>query len=139
MKQNTPWNSLTSMLGEVLVIGGAALWIGKPQIAGICMGAGTLAMLVGRLCGRGNELSRSVEAESNMVMRRLYRNRLWGLAFLTLAAVAINLPLPGFVLGFYLRRSAWLLPFVLFAVCEIYTTFRISSEEGKMSHGEKKR
>lgn len=106
-------------LGEVLVIVGAVIWITGTVMANIIFAAGATIFAIGRL----NEK----KEEGGVVLGRLYGQRTFGIVVLLLAAVVMNLH-EGFYLGIYLRPSAWLLPFFVFVVIEVYTAFRIPSQ-----------
>lgn len=113
-----------------MVVLGAALWIVLPTIACYIFAAGTLLFAFGRLSGQNSDIEQVRQHTDNYVLRRLYRQRIAALIILAIAAVLINLP-AGFYWGFYLRRSFWLLPFIIFVVFEAYTAFRIPAIEKK--------
>jgi len=63
--------------------------------------------------------------KNDITIRRLYKERKIGAAFLLLAAV-VMVAAPFYFFGYYILKSTWILPFVIFAIFEVYTTFRIS-------------
>ena len=113
-----------------MVVLGAAIWIAFPDIAGYVFAAGTLLFAFGRLAGPDSDWRQVKRNDDSYVLRRLYRQRIAAIVILAIAAVFINLP-AGFYMGFYIRRSFWLLPFIVFVVFEAYTAFRIPAIEKK--------
>jgi hypothetical protein len=108
-----------SCVGEVLVIIGAMIWVTRTPIANYVFAAGATVFAIGRL----NEK----KEEGSIVLARLYGQRTFGIVALLFAAVVMNLH-EGFYLGMYLRPTAWLIPFVVFVVAEVYTAFRIPAQ-----------
>ena len=64
------------------------------------------------------------------VVKRLYRQRTFGVVVALLSALVMNME-PGFYLGYYFPRTTWLVLFLVFAVFEVYTAFRIPAAEEK--------
>ena len=100
-------------LGEILVIIGAAVWITGWGGVAYVFAAGTVMFAAGRLQERHPETQ-------NVVLRRLYRQQAIGVIMLMVAA--------GVMLFYTPSRTAWLIPFIIFTVVELYTAFRIPSE-----------
>ncbi len=100
-------------LGEILVIIGAAVWITGWKGAAYVFTAGTVMFAVGRLLEKHPETQ-------NIVLRRLYRQQTIGVFMLMVAA--------GMMLFYTPARSAWLIPFIVFTIVELYSAFRIPSE-----------
>lgn len=119
MTDKTKLFSTVACIGEVLVIVGAMAWISGTVIANIVFAAGATIFAIGRI----NEK----QAKGSIVLGRLYGQRTFGMVALLLTAVVMNLH-EGFYLGVYLRPTAWLIPFVVFVVLEIYTAFRIPAQ-----------
>lgn len=120
------WFNYIACAGEICVIVGAMLWITRMSVANYLFAAGATLFAIGRL----NEK----KVKGSVVLARLYGQRALGIVALLLSAVAMNYH-GGFMLGVYVRPSAWLIPFVVFVVIELYTAFRIpqqiKKEEGK--------
>lgn len=125
MEKNKIYN-IISCVGEVLVIVGAMLWITGTDIADYLYAAGATIFVIGRLSEKSEK--------GSIVLARLYGQRTLGSIVLLLSAVVMNLP-PGFYLGMYLRSTAWLIPFMVFVVLEVYTAFRIPAQIKKEKGG----
>ncbi len=123
--------ALSAPAGQILIMVSALAWMFIRPTAAIGLAIGTLLMLVGRLTGPTSDIAQIRRAHHSLTIRRLYSQRLLGLFFLVLAAIAINAPLPTFLWGYYLRPSTWLLPFIIHAIFEVYTTLRLLHEENK--------
>ncbi len=120
---NNKVNQYLAMAGEVLVVIGAALWITQMPIALWMYTAGTVMFAIGRLADR-------TDYGDDKVVRRLCLQRNAGVVFLIVSAVLMHLP-PGIYYVVYLGRQAWLLPFVIFVVFEVYTSWRLMALTGK--------
>ena len=112
-------------IGEVLVLIGAAFWITGWEFINYVFALGTLLFTVGRLFEK--------HPESTITLRRLYTQRTIGVVVLILAALLMFFydRINGFEISDYevhATASAWLLPFFIFVVIELYTAFRIPSE-----------
>lgn len=112
-------------IGEVLVLIGAAFWITGWEFINYVFAVGTLLFTVGRLFEK--------HPESTITLRRLYTQRTIGVVVLILAALLMFFydRINGFEISDYevhATASAWLLPFFIFVVIELYTAFRIPSE-----------
>ena len=112
-------------IGEVLVLIGAAFWITGWEFINYVFALGTLLFTVGRLFEK--------HPESTITLRRLYIQRTIGVVVLILAALLMFFydRINGFEISDYevhATASAWLLPFFIFVVIELYTAFRIPSE-----------
>jgi len=116
------------LIGYVLLLAGAVLWMNHRQLAGIVFAAGVALFICGRLLGEKGDWACATDGASSPTLQRLYRLRLWEMLALVVAAVAINLK-GGFYFGVFITPSFWILPLTIAAVIEVYTTFRISSEE----------
>ena len=86
---------------------------------------GTLLFAIGRLLEK--------HPQSTITLRRLYTQRIIGVVVLVLAALLMFFyeRINGFEISDYkvhATASAWLLPFFIFVVIELYTAFRIPSE-----------
>ncbi len=118
-----------SNVGETLVVIGAVIWITGWHLAEYLFVAGTLLFAVGRFLERHPQ-------NSNITLKRLYIQRIIGILFLIAAMLLMTFhsQVNGFSISDYQVRStasAWLLPFTIFAVIEVYTAFRIPSEQNK--------
>lgn len=107
---------LTS-LGEILVVVGAAVWITGWEGTKYVFAAGTLLFLAGRLLEK--------HPTDNLTLKRLYRQRMIGCIMLLVSAVMM--------LFYDLSPTGWLIPFIVFAVAETYTAFRIPKIENSIN------
>ncbi len=118
-----------SNVGETLVVIGAIVWITGWHMAEYLFVAGTLLFAIGRFF-------ESHPQSHNITLKRLYTQRAVGIVFL-IAAMLLMLfhsQVNGLTISDYQVRStssAWLLPFMIFVVIEVYTAFRIPSEQNK--------
>lgn len=113
---------IAAIAGEIMVIAGALIWVTGWSGANYIYAAGAAIFAMGRL-GEKHEAG-------DAVLRRLYRQRTFGLVVVLLSAVVMNMK-PGFYLGYYMPRTTWLILFLVFAVFEVYTAFRIPAVEDK--------
>lgn len=116
------------LLGEVLVVAGAAAWMFVSEIAQWGFAVGVVLLAIGRLGQTPFYQKYSERDPKELTLKRLYHQRVFGIVALILSATFMFLP-TGFYYGLYLGRTSWLVPFVLFTVIEIYTVFRISAVE----------
>jgi hypothetical protein len=112
-------------IGEVLVLIGAALWITGCEFLNYVFAVGTLLFAIGRFFEK--------HPQSTLTLRRLYLQRTIGVVILIVAALLMFFYeyINGFEISDYkvhATASAWLLPFFIFVVIELYTAFRIPSE-----------
>ena len=117
-------------IGEVLVLIGAALWITGCEFLNYVFAVGTLLFAIGRFFEK--------HPQSTLTLRRLYLQRTIGVVILIVAALLMFFYeyINGFEISDYkvhATASAWLLPFFIFVVIELYTAFRIPSELKKES------
>lgn len=106
------------MVGEVLIILSAALWITHFWMIPYVYAVGAVFMLVGRY-------AQNQKAES-MAMERLYSLRKLGVIFLAISAGLMFLKGTTYIgYNIYLFKSSWLMFFVMFGVIEVYTTIRM--------------
>ena len=122
---------LTSItnVGELLVVLGASLWITRLTFTEYIFTIGVVLFVACRLMERH-------EDSSNTALKRLYVQRILGSVMLILSAslMLFHSQLNGFVISDYVVHvtpAAWLVPFMIFAVIEIYTAFRIPAEQKK--------
>lgn len=123
---------IIAVSGEILIIAGAAVWITGWVGSRFIFALGALLFATGRLC------SEHEGKNGDVVLRRLYVQQNIGVVFALIAALLMFFydRLNGIEVFDYVVRStasAWLLPFFIFVVLEVYTTFRISSELKKES------
>lgn len=110
--------------GEILIVISAALWITGWGPVRFIFAIGTLAFATGRLM--------IPHDNSSVTLKRLYTQQNIGAIFAIISALLMFFydKLDGLELSDYVvhsTKSAWLLPFVIFVVLEVYTTFRIPS------------
>lgn len=96
----------------------------------ILFSIGVFMVVAGRFIGSKTDFSLSKNKELDIVVRRLYRQRVIAACILCMSVVLLFLP-NGFYFGYYIRRSLWFIPFLIFTIIEIYTTFRLSSIDKK--------
>ncbi len=118
-----------SNTGELLVVLGASLWITRLAFTEYIFALGSVLFFVCRLMERHGD-------SGNTALKRLYVQRtLGGLMLLLSASLMIfHSQINGFEVSDYMVRvtpAAWLVPFMIFAVIEIYTAFRIPAEQKK--------
>lgn len=121
---------LTALIGEMLLLIGAVAWMPIRNVACWVFSAGALLFLMGRILGPQGDWAKSANYRIGITLRRLYGMHLLGGLALVVSAVAMWIG-GGFHFGIYLSPSFWLLPFVLFVIIELYTSFRIPAEEKK--------
>ena len=113
---------IAAIAGEVMVIAGAMIWVTGWIGANYIYAAGSTIFAVGRL-GEKHDVK-------DAVVKRLYRQRTFGVVVALFSALVMNME-PGFYLGYYFPRTTWLVLFLVFAVFEVYTAFRIPAAEEK--------
>ncbi len=118
-----------SNVGELSVVLGASLWITRLAFTEYLFTAGAVLFLACRLVERHGDTG-------NTALKRLYVQRTLGGVMLVLSALLMlfHSRIDGFAVSDYMVRvtpAAWLVPFMIFAVIEIYTAFRIPAEQKK--------
>jgi hypothetical protein len=116
------------IVGETLVVAGAAAWLPLPVIASCVFCVGVVVFAVGRFTQTPFYQKYTVMDPKELTMRRLYHQRVFGIIALILSAALMCLP-QGFYFGMYVTSSSWLVLFAIFVVLEVYTAFRISAVE----------
>ncbi len=106
-----------TLSGETMVLIGAVSWSWLPQGAVYVFVVGTCLFFLGRMLDS--------TPNDNIVARRLVYQQKVGAMFLLIAAVAM-ISTPTWFLGFYLTKSTWFIPFLIFVIIEVYTTFRLA-------------
>ena len=77
------------------------------------------------LLAEDGSLKQSQESSGNeLQVRRLHRQRVFGLFFLCLCVLLLFIN-EGFYFGYFISRPLWFIPFLIFAVVEVYTAFRL--------------
>ncbi|MCQ2076561.1 MAG: hypothetical protein MJZ20_05940 [Bacteroidaceae bacterium] len=110
---NEKLNLILTCLGEIMVIIGAALWITSWQWTSYIFALGTVMFATGRFFEKHPETQTTT-------LKRLYRQQCIGIIMLMASA--------GLMLFYTASRTAWLVPFIVFTVAELYTAFRIPHE-----------
>ncbi|MCM1311282.1 MAG: hypothetical protein NC206_02655 [Bacteroides sp.] len=119
---------IIAITGEVLVLVGAAAWITRWTGVYYIYAFGATLFAIGRFSVDykytmpSSGLAR--RKVSDLVLRRLYRQRIFGNVVLLLSALVMNMPV-GFYSGVFISASSWLVFFAIFVVFELYTAFRI--------------
>lgn len=91
---------------------------------------GVILITIGRFFGSESDYSLSKKDRSDLISRRLHRQRLVAVCILYLSVLLLFLP-EGFYFGIYIRKSLWFLPLMIFTIIEVYTIFRLSSTENR--------
>ncbi|MBQ0102564.1 MAG: hypothetical protein KBS99_00065 [Prevotellaceae bacterium] len=117
--------------GELLILVGAATWITGWEMSRYIFTLGALSYASGRLFVQHDY--------TNTTLRRLYAQQGIGAVCAVISALLMFFydKINGLEISDYVVRStasAWLLPFVIYVVFEVYTTFRISSELKKLDN-----
>ena len=121
MKELTPLQSGLMMVGGVLVIVGAAMYMVLPVVAFVFY-------TVGALLFSSMQLQQSYEG-SSFVVRRLRRQQLLGAVALLVAACLMAMQT--FRVGFA-QSNEWVVALAIACVLELYTAFRIPAELKKV-------
>jgi len=119
---------LTALIGEVLLLIGVVAWMPIRSVACWIFSVGTILFLIGRTLGRQGDWVYSANYRIGVTLRRLYGMHLLGGLALAVCAVLMWMG-GGFHFGVYFTPSFWLIPFVVFVIIELYTSFRIPAEE----------
>ena len=109
--------AMLTLAGETIVLIGAVMWSWNPDWAVYTFVTGTCLFFAGRMLTPNND--------ENMVVKRLHTQQKAGALILLLAAITMTAT-PTWFLGYYVTKSAWLIPFVAFVIIEVYTTFRLA-------------
>ena len=119
------------IVGLLLVLATAFLILVLLQhsfLAHIIFSIGVVFLTLGRFFGPSSDYTLSRDRSSSFISRRLHRQRLVAVCILYLSILLLFLP-EGFYFGYYIRKSLWFIPFMIFTIIEVYTTFRLSSIE----------
>lgn len=114
------------LAGLTAVCAGAASWIANHDLGGILTAIGMIALLIGRFFQTPFYAKYSLNDPKELTHRRLYHQRVFGIIALILATALMFTP-QGFYFGVWVGKMSWLVMFVIFAVIEVYTAFRISA------------
>ena len=117
MKELTPLQNGVMMMGGVLVIFGAAIYMFLPITGFIAFAMGSLAFSYMQLLQRYDGHS--------FVIRRLRRQQLLGAVAILIAACLMAMQT--FRFGFALRNE-WVVALTIGCVLELYTAFRLPAE-----------
>lgn len=120
MKELTPLQNGVMMMGGVLVIFGAAIYMFLPITGFIAFAMGSLAFSYMQLLQRYDGHS--------FVIRRLRRQQLLGAVAILIAACLMAMQT--FRFGFALRNE-WVVALTIGCVLELYTAFRLPVELDK--------
>ena len=97
-------------------------------LSSLLFSIGVVMLTIGRFIGSRSDYCLSQNNQLNTAVRRLYRQRVIAVCLLYLSIFLLFLP-EGFYWGYYIRRSLWFIPLLVFTIIEIYTIFRLSSIE----------
>lgn len=125
MKRDKAWGYV-EVIGEVLVVVGAAIWMPMRAVAPWIFAIGVALFAVGRFLQTPFYQKYSERDPRELTLRRLYNQRVIGMVALILSATMMFMPV-GFYYGVYLGAMSWLVMFVIFVLIEVYTIFRISA------------
>jgi len=108
------------IIGLTIVVVASALWIFRMEWVSALYACGTVVFAIGRLM-----IQRTIKAD-NITAKRLLRQRTFAVFVLLFSSILMFMQ-PGWYFGynFYLTKSAWLVPFVVFVIIEVYTAFRL--------------
>ena len=120
MKELTPLQNGVMMVGGVLVIVGAAMYMFLPVVAFVLFAVGSLAFTYMQVLQRYDG--------RNFIIRRLRRQQLLGAVAILIAACLMAMQT--FRFGFALRNE-WVVALTIGCVLELYTAFRLPSELAK--------
>ena len=109
--------SFLTLAGETILLVGALMWSWQPEWAVYVFSAGTILFLAGRMLSQNDS--------DNLSVRRLQTQQKVGALILLISAVAM-IATPTWFMGYYLTRSTWFIPFLVFVIIEVYTTFRMA-------------
>lgn len=124
---------ISGYFGPVLLVASALLFIitkSHPLWVCVLFSIGVVLLTLNRFMGPESDFQQSKDTRKQLAIRRLYRQRCVGTLVLYLSVLLLFLH-EGFYYGYYLRKSSWLLPFIVFTVIELYTAFRLPSLEEK--------
>ena len=114
------------IIGEVLVVAGAAAWMPLRGVAVWIFVVGVALFAVGRFMQTPFYQKYTERDPRELTLRRLYNQRVIGMVALILSAMLMFMP-AGFYCGIYIGPMSWLVLFVVFVVVEVYTVFRVSA------------
>ena len=114
------------MLGEVDIVVGAAAWMFVPPTATVFYVVGTVAFALGRFLQTPLYTRYSKLDKRELVLRRLYHQRVFGIVALILSAALMCTP-PGFYYDIWIGKNSWLIMFIPFSIIEVITSFRLMS------------
>lgn len=128
MKKDNIFNYIHNIGLILLVISAFVILVMLNNSIYICIlfCIGVLMLSIGRFLGPSSDYIRSNDQSLSISFRRLYRQRLFAVCLLYISILLLFIH-EGFYWGYYIRRSLWFLPFLIFTIIEIYTTFRLSS------------
>ncbi len=106
-----------TLAGETLVLAGALMWSWLADWAVYVFVVGTCMFFAGRML--------TPTDSDNLNVKRLMTQQKAGALILLLSAITM-IATPSWFLGYYLTKSAWFIPFLIFVVIEVYTTFRLA-------------
>ena len=120
-----------AIIGEILVVIGAAGWMSHAEAMKYIFATGTTLMAIGRFATTHDD-------NSSTTLRRLYRQQHIGIIMLIVAAILMFTynTLNGIDIAQYTLHTtpaAWLLPFMIFVAIELYTAIRIPAELNKQT------
>jgi len=119
--------SIFAIGGEIVLLCGAMAWMQHKEVAKWIFSVGTVCFLCGRVLGAQGDWASSANELYSVTVRRLYGIHLIGGIALMISAVAMWLG-GAFLFGIFISRAFWIQPFTIFAIIELYTIFRLSSE-----------
>lgn len=117
--------SFMTLAGETILLLGALIWSWHPDWAVYVFSAGTCLFFAGRMLTPNDSDSTTV--------RRLLTQQKIGALILLLSAVAM-IATPTWFMGYFLTRSTWFIPFLVFVIIEVYTTFRMAYLDNNRSN-----
>ncbi len=117
-----------AIIGECLVLIGAAAWVTRWIGVNYIYAFGATLFAIGRFSGNYKYTLPSANLVSDknscLVLRRLYRQQIFGNVMLLFSALVMNMH-SGFYGSLFVGSSSWIVFFTIFVVFELYTAFRI--------------
>lgn len=107
---------MLSMVGETIVLIGAMMWSWVPEWAVYVFVTGSCMFFAGRML--------STTPTDDITIKRLLAQQKTGVLILLFSAITM-IATPTWFFGYYITKSAWFIPFLIFVIIEVYTTFRL--------------
>ena len=122
MKMSSKIAGYLEIVGLIVIVISSLAWVLHLEWVPIVYTLGTIVFAIGRMA-----VQRTIPS-CNLTVNRLKRQRTFAVFVILFSAMLMSME-PGWYLGynFYLTKSAWLVPFIVFVIIEVYTAFRLPS------------